>query len=469
MMIKNKPVTLTFFITLFQTMSTGVMFSLTVLYLTLSLKVTEQEAYALNAALFSLFYCLPLVAGIVSDRLLDAKRTLIIGQLFSIIGFFSLAALGSEILVASLSCIAIGGAFYLPSMWKLLNSCFQGHVKKRSYYFTVAYISLATGGVISTFSSGYIAEYLGYHSAFYIGGIYNVIALVLFILFHRIYPTSNYQRSYRKVSFSAATFAITFIIVYYLIQQPYISSIVIYIAGVLLVIYFSYLALQAKTVIERKNIFLFLLFCFIACAYWSIATLAQSNITLFAKYNLNRHIFNFEYPAGSVISFWYISMFICAILVCVFWYRKLQHNAFNQKFFIGLIVTTLASITIPAAILMSETGAQVAFFWIVIFFFFLGLGEILIQPNGNAAAGECIPEKHRGFALGAWQFAGGLGVAISGQLSMLTITKDHTANNLALSNQMYSQVFFYIAIVCLIFAVIAYLIGLKLHTVRNTP
>ena len=31
MLIKNKPVTLTFFVTLFQTMSIGVMFSLTVL------------------------------------------------------------------------------------------------------------------------------------------------------------------------------------------------------------------------------------------------------------------------------------------------------------------------------------------------------------------------------------------------------------------------------------------------------
>ena len=67
MLIKNKPVTLTFFITLFQTMSTGVMFSLTVLYLTLSLKVGESEAYMLNTALFSLFYCLPLIAGIVAD------------------------------------------------------------------------------------------------------------------------------------------------------------------------------------------------------------------------------------------------------------------------------------------------------------------------------------------------------------------------------------------------------------------
>jgi POT family proton-dependent oligopeptide transporter len=69
----------------------------------------------LNTALFSLFYCLPLVAGIVADKLLDAKRTLIIGQLFSIFGFFALAQFGEPLLVTSLSCIAIGGAFYLPS------------------------------------------------------------------------------------------------------------------------------------------------------------------------------------------------------------------------------------------------------------------------------------------------------------------------------------------------------------------
>lgn len=463
MLIKNKPVTLTFFITLFQTMSTGVMFSLTVLYLTLSLKVSESEAYMLNTALFSLFYCLPLVAGIVADKLLDAKRTLIIGQLFSIFGFFALAQFGEPLLVTSLSCIAIGGAFYLPSIWKLLHSCFPEHNTKRSYYFTVAYISLATGGMIATFSSGFIANYFSYQTAFYIGAIYNVISLVLFISFQHIYPVSKQVMSLSKYTYSLVIFVLTFVIVHYLMQRPHATVTIIYIAGLLLIAYFLYLASQAQNIQQRKGILKFLVFCFINVAYWSIATLSQTNITLFAQYNLNRQIFGFTYPAGSVITFWYISMFICAIGVSYFWYRKLKHNAFDQKFFIGLIVTAIAGAAIPVSIYFSGLHNQVTFFWIIIFFFFLGLGEILIHPNGSASVGEYIQEKNRGFALGSWEFASGLGVAISGQLSVLTVT-DSKETNLLLSNQAYSHVFLYIAIICLAFGIITFLINRFLRT-----
>ena len=461
MAIHNKPVTLTFFITLFQTMSTGVMFSLTVLYLTLSLKIGETEAYALNTALFSLFYCLPLIAGIIADRLLNAKQTLVIGQIISIIGFFVLGFMGKQLLSASLSCIAIGGAFYLPSVWKLLNSCFEGHLHKRSYYFTVAYISLATGGLITTFSSGYIADFLGYQAAFYIAAIYNIISLILFLLFHHIYPVSNDRPSHKARRYSTFILIATFVIVYILIKHPYRSMEVIYLVGILLLVYFVYLALGAKSSSRKKGILKFMAFCFINVAYWSVATLAQTNITTFAKYNLNRHIFNFIYPAGSVISLWYVSMFICAILISVLWYRKLRHNAFDLKFFIGLSVTALAGVSIPFSISMTQTGSQVAFIWIILFFFFLGLGEILVQPNGNAAAGEYIPEHLRGFALGAWQFASGLGVAISGQLSMLTVTQNH-AHDLVKSNHAYSETFFYIAIGCFLFALLTYGINRRL-------
>ncbi|WP_116963609.1 MFS transporter [Fastidiosibacter lacustris] len=463
MLIKNKPVTLTFFITLFQTMSTGVMFSLTVLYLTLSLNVSEAEAYMLNTALFSLFYCLPLISGMVADKFLDAKRTLIIGQLFSIVGFFTLASMGTNMLVVSLSCIAIGGAFYLPSIWKLLHSCFPEHNSKRSYYFTVAYISLATGGMISTFSSGFIADHFGYHTAFYIGGIYNVIALVLFILFHRIYPRSSYQFSLAKIGYSVCILILTFAAVHYLIQRPNTAAMVIYIAAIALFFYFLYLAKTADNANQTKGILKFVILCLICVTYWSIATLSQTNITLFSQYNLNRYIFGIIYPAGSVITFWYISMFICAIAVSTLWYRNIKHNAFDLKFFIGLVVTAIAGITIPISIGLSASGAQVAFFWIIIFFFFLGFGEILIHPNGSAAAGEYITEKNRGFALGAWEFSSGLGVAISGKLSILTITDDKQTN-LLLSNQAYSRTFLYIAIICFAFGVVTYLVNRLLKT-----
>jgi POT family proton-dependent oligopeptide transporter len=153
----------------------------------------------LNTALFSLYYCLPLISGLFADKLLGARRTLIIGQLFSIFGFFALAAYGNALLVISLSCIAIGGAFYLPSMWKLLNSCYQGNNAKRSYYFTIAYGSLALGGIFSTLVAGFVADSLGYSAAFYLGAIYNVIALVLFLAFHNAFPAEKGDLIFRNL------------------------------------------------------------------------------------------------------------------------------------------------------------------------------------------------------------------------------------------------------------------------------
>ncbi|QIX57172.1 MFS transporter [Piscirickettsia salmonis] len=355
----------------------------------------------------------------------------------------------------SLTLMALGGAFFLPNIWKLLNSNVYNSARDRLNSFIVSYSALAVAGLIATSGAGYIADKYGYEFTFLIGGVLNLLSLCIFLLRSHIYKSEVNVAHNFKGGIIAIIFG--FIVTYFLMNSPKLSQVIIIAIAIGLLFYFYTFYKMAISDKQRKSILQYFVCCMYSVVFWTVATLAQTSVTIFTQNNLDRYIFGFEFPSGSVIAFWYGSMILAIFVISVF----IRNKDIIKNLVLGLITTTLACMTIFSAVYIRGIYNHVPFISIVIFYLFLGFGEVFVQPTGNAAAGEFMPENRRGIALGIWQFSGGLGVALSGYLANLTVNDN--LSRLSDSNLIYSKIYMEIGVTCLALTLILYVVSRNLQ------
>ncbi|ODN41496.1 MFS transporter [Piscirickettsia litoralis] len=229
----NKAIIATVAIAIPCMMSTGILFSLTVLYFTGVLHLGTTKSYNLNTSFFSLFYCLPLFAGYLSDKYLDAKKILVIGLTFSSAGFFLLSI--NILLTLSLTFMAVGGGCFLPSIWKLLNNAADRVPRKRLNSFVLSYSALAVSSLISSFLAGFAANKYGYSVVFLIGAIFNLISLCVFFVNRGLYPKAS---AYCSSGYGFILLAVGIACTYLLMSNATLCEYIIYFTSLSIVVFF---------------------------------------------------------------------------------------------------------------------------------------------------------------------------------------------------------------------------------------
>ncbi|WP_158006981.1 POT-type proton-dependent oligopeptide transporter, partial [Piscirickettsia litoralis] len=205
---------------------------------------------------------------------------------------------------------------------------------------------------------------------------------------------------------------------------------------------------------KKVKIFsIFFVCCLYCVVFWIFASLTETSITLFVKNNLARVIWGREIPAGSVISIWYAAM-----LITIFILKKFKGgNNLLKNLRWGMNLTILSYTSVVIAATLFDVNSLMPFTVIIIFYILLGGAEVLVQPTGNAAAGDLMPKKYRGISLGIWQFSSGLGVELSFHLAKIT----SPAVNIKLisSNIIYRESFLVYVVLCIFMAVLLFFIS----------
>jgi POT family proton-dependent oligopeptide transporter len=88
--------------------------TLLVYYMTKQLLFGQQHASLVYGVYVATFYFTPIVGGVISDRWLGRKRSVIIGAAIMSIGHFLMAS--ESLLYFALAAIALGNGLFLPSL-----------------------------------------------------------------------------------------------------------------------------------------------------------------------------------------------------------------------------------------------------------------------------------------------------------------------------------------------------------------
>src|SRR5213593_4152623 len=133
------------------------------LYMTKSLAeggLNFAEGYAalIYATYVSSVWYLPLVGGWLADKVLGARRAVLIGGIIIACGHYSMAIDSLPTFYAALVLIALGTGLLKPNISTMVGQLYAPDDKRRDAGFSIFYMGINLGAFISPFITGFLAQ-----------------------------------------------------------------------------------------------------------------------------------------------------------------------------------------------------------------------------------------------------------------------------------------------------------------------
>jgi len=131
-----------------------------------------------------LVYLTPFIGGLLADRILGYRRSIIMGGLMMAAGYFCLSIHSEFTFYIALFLIILGNGFFKPNISTLVGNLYSGddlkHKKDAGY--NIFYMGINIGAFICNFVAAYMRINYGWGHAFAAAGVGMLIGVIVFIL-----------------------------------------------------------------------------------------------------------------------------------------------------------------------------------------------------------------------------------------------------------------------------------------------
>lgn len=142
-----------------------------------------KQGQPLASAIFgdysSLVYLTPIVGGLIADRFLGRRTTLIVGAVVMAIGHFLMAFQG--MFLFALVSLIVGVGLFKGNIASQVGELYKPDDLRRAMAFQIFYIAINVSVIIAPLISGTLGEKVGWHYGFGTAGIVMVAGLLLYL------------------------------------------------------------------------------------------------------------------------------------------------------------------------------------------------------------------------------------------------------------------------------------------------
>jgi POT family proton-dependent oligopeptide transporter len=448
---------LLFFVELWERFSYYGMRALLVLFLTSNLGFADQRAYSVYSVFAAICYMIPVISGILADKLFGSRNMVLIGAIVMILGHISMVfvSIDTDLIFLGLALIATGTGLFKGNITALLGECYEADDSSRSQGFTLFYVGVNLGSFLASISCGYIAAIYGWEYGFGLAGIGMIIGLGIFLKFQYILQSKGTAK--REIPYYYIIFAILsafvggFFIAQLLKYSEYFGNILQYFGVVILTCFVMIMLRQEKE--QRKKLIALTILIIFTMLFFALEMQLGSFINLFTHRNVQDHIFGIYIPAS-------ISQAINPLAIIIFGfmigkYDKLGKKYDMAKFGFGIFAMAICFAILYLGCLNANAESKVGYIYLFFGLAAMSLGEIFIGPIVQAQATLLAPTHLRGFIMGILMlflaFSNLAGIIIS---KFVSVPEMDGKIDLAMSLQIYEAGFAKIAIVNILFTLI---------------
>lgn len=148
------------------------------------LGLTEEKGSDIYGTYIALVYLTPFIGGLLADRVLGYRRSIIIGGVLMGLGYSGLAIPGyGPAFFLSLLLIIVGNGFFKPNISTLVGNLYNDD-KYRAHKdagFNIFYMGINIGALVCNFVAAYLRNTYGWGHAFLAAGIGMFIGVAWFI------------------------------------------------------------------------------------------------------------------------------------------------------------------------------------------------------------------------------------------------------------------------------------------------
>jgi proton-dependent oligopeptide transporter, POT family len=365
-------------------------------------------------------YFTSIPGGFVADRLLGLRRAVLLGGILIAIGHYSLfLARSVSFFYAGLALIVLGTGLLKPNISSIVGQLYPEGDHRRDAGFSIFYMGINLGALISPLVCGYLGQKVGWHWGFGAAGLGMTLGVVQYALGRPRLSGAGDMRETPKDAASVlaritGTIALGGVLLF--LVWPWRDWAILAGTGVL----FAWLLRTGATNgVERKRIGAIMVLFVFAILFWIGFEQAGSSLTLFADQNTRNALFGWEFPSS-----WYQSVepvFVVAFAPVFAWlWVRLGHREPSSpaKFAYALVLLSLGFLAIAvAAQLFASDQVKVSPWWLIVLYLFHALGELSISPVGLSTVTKLAPVRIVGLMMGVWFLALSLGNFLAGAVA----------------------------------------------------
>lgn len=327
----------------------------------LGVQPLSSQIYGLYTALV---YLTPIFGGLIADRVLGQRRTVVIGAVLMAIGHFMMAV-ESLFLLALFVLIVANGAFK-PNISSQVGHLYPPGDARRDYAYSIFYVGVNLGAFLAPLVCGTLGEDVGWHYGFGAAGVGMLIGLAIYLCGTRHLPPDASVRLRSK----GATAPLT---------RP-----------------------------EWGRVAAILILFVPTTFFWATYEQAGNTIALWADARTDRGIdllfWHGEIPATWFQAFNPFMIFVFTPLLIAFWRwqaRRGREPSTVVKMAFGCFGVALANLVMAYAAMRTGAG-RASWLWLLAYFVLTTLGELYISPISLSLVSKVAPASLLSMLMGVW-------------------------------------------------------------------
>ncbi|OYU82819.1 MAG: MFS transporter [Flavobacterium sp. BFFFF2] len=162
--------------------------------------MTEKEAADLYGTFIALVFLTPFVGGLVADRYLGYKKSIVLGGLMMGVGYFMMGIHSLNMLYVAMTLVIVGNGFFKPNISTLLGNFYndEKYLDKKDEGYNIFYMGINVGAFICNFFGAALQILLGWQYAFMAAGLGMFIGVIVFLMGTKHYGNKTEKKGVQE-------------------------------------------------------------------------------------------------------------------------------------------------------------------------------------------------------------------------------------------------------------------------------
>ena len=312
----------------------------------------------------ALVYFTPLFGGLLADRVLGRRRTVVLGAVLMAIGHFMMAV--EPLFLFALLALILGNGAFKPNISTQVGALYAPGDDRRDRAYSIFYLGINVGAFLAPLVCGTLAVHYGWHYGFGAAGVGMLVSLAIYLCGARTLPT--------EVRPSAAPVA---------------------------------RAEKRLDAGERRAVLALIATCALVTLFWAAYDQQSNTLLLWAEDFTDRSV-DLGFWRGEIPSPWFLALnplmiFLLTPLIVRLW--AAQGRRGTEPFPISKMAFGCLCVAVANLVMAGAAGAadgKASALWLLGYFALATIGELYLAPVGLALISKLAPASMASLMMGIW-------------------------------------------------------------------
>jgi POT family proton-dependent oligopeptide transporter len=352
---------------------------------------TQPFASHIYGLYTALVYLTPLIGGMLADRVLGQRRTVVLGASLMAVGHFMMAF--EPLFLFALLVLIFGNGAFKPNISAQVGGLYAPGDPRRDRAYSIFYVGINLGAFLAPLVAGTLGEVVGWHYGFAAAGVGMTIGLTVYLLAAPVMPADERER----------------VVTSGMERRPLDRS-------------------------EWRSIMALIALLLPTSLFWATYEQQGNTIPLWADDYTDRHvnllIWHGEIPVTWFQAFNPFMIFAFTPLVLMLWARQAARGTEPStvtKMAIGCFGVALSNLIMLGAVWQSAGAPQASWLWLLAYFVVITIGELYLSPIGLSLVSKVSPGRVVSMMMGTWFLTSFFGNLVGGWLGSFWTVMDKLA------------------------------------------